>query len=71
MVRNISTLAFRAVQTHQSLTSAVTRLQRGFLPLESVLTAQKELDELAKILDSIRAELKHKPVYKQTENKSQ
>ena len=66
MVKHLCTLAHRVLQTQQTLSCAVTRIQYGFLPHENAKEAQRNLQQLASLLkemeDAIRAP---KPTYSQ------
>ena len=66
MVKHLCTLAHRVLQTQQTLSCAVTRIQHGFLPHENAKEAQRNLQLLASLLkemeDAIRAP---KPTYSQ------
>jgi hypothetical protein len=50
MRKNFHTLALQVVQKQQALSCAVTRIQCGFLPLENIHTAQRELDAIKQLL---------------------
>lgn len=56
MRKGYHTLALQVVQLQQSLSCAVTRIQHGFMPLQNVKTAQKDLDDLKRLLLLIEKE---------------
>jgi hypothetical protein len=66
MVKHLCTLAHRVLQTQQTLSCAVTRIQHGFLPHENAKEAQRHLNELSKLLREMEETLKASPpVYTQ------
>lgn len=56
MRKGYHTLALQVVQIQQSLSCAVTRIQHGFMPLQNVKAAQKDLDDLKRLLLLIEKE---------------
>ena len=66
MVKHLCTLAHRVLQTQQTLSCAVTRMQYGFLPQENAKEAQRHLTELSNLLREMEETLKtQKPAYTQ------
>ena len=56
MRKGYHTLALQVAQVQQSLSCAVTRIQHGFMPLQNVKEAQKNLDDLKRLLLLIEKE---------------
>ncbi len=68
MVKHLCTLAHRVLQTQQTLSCAVTRIQHGFLPHENAKEAQRHLAELSTLLKEMEETLKmQKPAYTQVQ----
>ena len=68
MVKHLCTLAHRVLQTQQTLSCAVTRIQHGFLPHENAREAQRQLAELSTLLKEMEETLKvQKPAYTQVQ----
>jgi hypothetical protein len=66
MVKHLSTLAHRVVQTQQTLSSVITRIQHGFLPIENTHEAQRQVAKLTQLVKEIEEVVRvAKPVYYQ------
>jgi len=69
MVKHLCTLAHRVLQTQQTLSCAITRIQHGFLPHENAKQAQRHLTELSNLLREIEDAIKApKPTYIQPQS---
>ena len=68
MVKHLCTLANRVLQTQQTLSCAITRIQRGFLPHENAKEAQRQLQLIATLLREMEEALQtQKPAYTQVQ----
>ena len=72
MVKHLCTLAHRVLQTQQTLSCAVTRMQHGFLPHENAKEAQRHLQQIATLLREMEEAIKtDKPAYTQVQKIAQ
>ena len=64
MVKHLCTLAHRVLQTQQTLSCAITRIQHGFLPHENAKEAHRQVAQLTTLLKEIEEALKpRQPAY--------
>lgn len=59
MVKHLSTLALRAMQTNQSVLSHLTRIQHGFLPEKNIQEAEHVVAQLQELLRDMKSAMSH------------
>lgn len=57
MVRPLYTLALRAIQTNQSVSANLTRIQHGFMAERNILELERTLKELQDTLHEMKQSL--------------